>query len=102
MARQRTRSFDADIGEIMDVVRNDRAPDQLNFDELLPGEVHGHRKIQPTTYGYIAYCQCGWQSREVTAKQTARRRLMQHLGRTPQGNVLLRTLAKRGRGGSGA
>lgn len=97
-----TRRFDEEAPKIAKVARNVRAPLQLSFDELRPGDIHGHDIVQPLEYGYVARCRCGWHSRELPEKRSAVYELRSHLGRTPQGSVLLRTLRKYGRSGSGA
>lgn len=102
MARKRTRDFEREIPKIISVAESKNAPEQLSLDELRPGQVHGWDTVRATEYGYFGTCLCGWRSREMITRADAHHEIRRHLGRTPQGSVLLRTLRKLGRGGTGA
>lgn len=94
--------FDREIKRISAIADAPTAPQQLNLDELLPGKVHGWKEVQPTDYGYLARCLCGWQAPERDRKIDAYRELRRHLMRTPQGSALMHTLRRVGRAGQGA
>lgn len=102
MKPARPKDFEREIPKIAAVANARRAPEQLSLDELVPQRVHGWGETIALEYGYVKTCKCGWRSREVESRSDAHRELRRHLGRTPQGSVLVRTLRRYGRGGSGA
>lgn len=102
MRISKPRDFDRVQPAITRVVQGARGDEQLSLDELIPQRVHGWGETVATEWGYVKTCKCGWHSREVLTRSQAHHELRRHLGRTPQGSVLLRTLRKYGRGGGGA
>jgi hypothetical protein len=102
MVVRRARDFDKEAPKITRVAGAKRAPEQLGLDELLPGNVHGWGQIQPTDYGYIAHCLCGWRARELPSRADAHSEIRRHIARTPEGSILVRNLRRFGRGAAGA
>lgn len=102
MRPTRTRAFDREIRAVSTVAEAAAGNLQLSLDEQLPRQNHGWLAIIPHEYGYTAECACGWRSKEVAEKRSAQHELRAHIARTPQGQVLMRTLRRVGRAGSGA
>lgn len=102
MKPTRTREFRREIKHVSDVAGGASAPLQLSLDEQLPGKVHGHDRIIPTEYGYVAWCRCGWHSAEMADKRSVMYAIRAHVGRTPQGTAMLNTLRRVGRSANGS
>lgn len=102
MERTRQRSFEREIGAVSRVAGAATAPLQLSLDEQLPGKVHGWAPIVVGDYGYRRPCECGWPGTEYAKKVQADNALRAHIGRTPQGTAVLKTVRRFGRGGHGA
>lgn len=102
MQRTRVRDFDAEIGNISAVANNAHNPQQGTLDELLPGKVHGWSAYVIGDYSYRRPCLCGWPGIERTTKRATDVELRRHIGRTPQGYAVARTLRRFGRAGNGA
>lgn len=102
MRPTKPKAFEREAPIIAKVAEASRSNEQLNLDELLPRNLHGWERIQPTDYGYVPHCVCGARLREMPTKRQAQQELRRHLARTPGGTRLLATLRKVGRGVNGS
>lgn len=102
MVVRRARDFEREIPKVIRVAESVNQPVQGTLDELLPGKVHGWDRVKATDYGYLAWCRCGWVSRERVSRDDVHREIRRHIARTPEGSIVTRNLRKFGRSGSGA